>query len=93
MVSGAMGIGWVMFGKAVVLAIYSIFAEKYVAWKAARGVVLTRSKDGVYRDRLPMIEARAKLAGKIALALFFILGVAAVYLLFTDPPLSAMPTE
>lgn len=53
-----MGIGWVMFWKAVIVGLFSIFSGWWAGQKAKRRLTLRQDKRGVYvpDNRLERIE-------------------------------------
>lgn len=54
--------GWIVFWKAVVLGVFSVFADWWNAEKARRYLNLRPNKDGVYvpDDRMDRIERIAR---------------------------------
>ena len=81
-----LSIGWVMFGKAVVLAIWIAAVECWRSFKRRRienGLPMRRNRDGVYvpDDRIERLEKWARRVSFTLLGAFILYGALMVYLL------------
>lgn len=88
-----MGIGTIMFGKAVVLAVWALGATAYKTFKARRraaGISLQfDARRGVYYDPIVRFEKRVKATAWVAGSVWIAFTLFVVWCLFTAPPMVA----